>query len=97
MTHECRRAASASSGNPRQANLTWGAFSTDPPNRYGIVELIEGPVARPGAIVGWRTGSTWSALSRLPEFETRDGTRQVIEPGQILLDEDTTGGSTPGG
>ena len=31
-------------------------------------------------------------LSGRPEFETRKGERQIVEPGDILLAEDTSGG-----
>ena len=48
-----------------------------------------------GASLAWHTAPHRQYVITLTgklEFETRDGTKQVIEPGDILLAEDTTGG-----
>ena len=48
-----------------------------------------------GASLAWHTAPHRQYVITLTgqlEFETRDGTKQVIEPGDILLAEDTVGG-----
>jgi hypothetical protein len=47
-----------------------------------------------GASLAWHSAPHRQYVITLTgqlEFETRDGTKQVIEPGDILLAEDTTG------
>lgn len=48
-----------------------------------------------GSSLDWHTAPQRQyviTLSGRLEFETRDGTKHVVEPGDVLLAEDTTGG-----
>src|SRR3712207_3674826 len=48
-----------------------------------------------GSSLGWHNAPHRQYVITLTgrlQFETRDGTKQVIQPGAILLAEDTTGG-----
>lgn len=48
-----------------------------------------------GSTLDWHTAPHRQyviTLSGRLEFETRDGTKQIVEPGDILLAEDTSGG-----
>ena len=88
-------------GDDGQSHVSEGQIELHPLDQLNAASPFE-PVARlrfeetaPGSGLAWHTAPVRQyviTLSGTLEFETRDGTRFTVGPGDILLAEDTTGG-----
>jgi len=79
-------------GDDGQSHFDLGQVALHPQDAFNP---LSGEETAAGSSLDWHTAPHRQyviTLSGRLEFETRDGATQVVEPGDVLLAEDTTGG-----